>query len=259
LPSISEARAPQLAVLVFPASNDAPDLGAALERCGARVHYAWHKDGRLPPGIRGVAIPGGFSFGDYLRPGAMARFSPIMADVIERVRAGLPALGICNGFQILCEAGLLPGALVRNAARRFVARDVRVALGDTGSFAVKSPRGLLTLPIKHGQGCYVRDPAHPPRVAFRYADDNPNGTEDAIAGVTSESGHVLGLMPHPEHAADPALAGGTDGAAVLAAFVQRCTQGGEPRSSPQASEDRQGGEPRSSPQASEARTGGESC
>jgi phosphoribosylformylglycinamidine synthase subunit PurQ / glutaminase len=215
-----EARA-RIAVLVFPGSNDDEDLARALERLGADVERVWHKQPTLPGGIQGVGIPGGFSYGDYLRCGAMARFSPIMGDVIARGRAGLPILGICNGFQILCESGLLPGVLVRNRSLRFVCREVEVHVEDPGSFPLKSEGRPLTIPIKHGEGAYVCDPARPPRVALRYAGVNPNGSEHGIAGVTNEAGNVLGLMPHPEHAVDPLL-GGTDGARVLDAFLDRC-------------------------------------
>jgi phosphoribosylformylglycinamidine synthase len=218
-----EARA-RIAVLVFPGSNDDEDLARALELRGARVDRVWHKQAALPDGIQGVGIPGGFSYGDYLRCGAMARFSPIMGEVIARGRAGLPILGICNGFQILCESGLLPGGLVRNQGLRFLCREVELVVEDPGSFALKSEGRSLTIPIKHGQGAYVCDPARPPRVALRYAGPNPNGSEHGIAGVTNEAGNVLGLMPHPEHAVDPLL-GGTDGTLVLDAFLDRCASG----------------------------------
>ena len=210
-----------IGVLVFPGSNDDRDLVGALTARGASVAELWHKDEKLPEGISGIAIPGGFSYGDYLRCGAMARFSPAMGAVEELARAGRPVFGICNGFQILCESGLLPGALRRNRDLRFVCREVRVRCEDSGGFALGTDE--LTLPIKHGQGAYVPDPARPPRVAFRYLSENPNGTTDGIAGVVNEAGNVLGMMPHPEHAVDPLL-GGTDGARVLDAFLRACEQ-----------------------------------
>ena len=215
-------RSPRVGVLVFPGSNDDRDLAGAFERLGARVEMLWHKDVRLPDGLDGIGVPGGFSYGDYLRGGALARFSPVMPAVCEKARAGLPVLGICNGFQILCESGLLPGALVRNRDLRFVCDDVEVETADTGRFEV--PTGALALPIKHGEGAYVLDPERPPRVAFRYRGENPNGTTDGIAGVVSEDGNVLGLMPHPEHAVDPLL-GGIDGARLLDAFLDVCAAG----------------------------------
>jgi phosphoribosylformylglycinamidine synthase I len=209
-------------VVVFPGSNDDRDLAGALERLGARVEMIWHKDTRLPDGVAGIAIPGGFSYGDYLRAGSMARFSPVMRAVLEHAEAGRPVLGICNGFQILCESGLLPGALVGNRERRFLCRDVRVQVCDPGVFrADLEPGRELCIPVKHKQGAYVPDPVRPPRIAFRYAPgENPNGSVDDIAGVVSEAGHVLGLMPHPEHAVDPLL-GSTDGCAVLRSFLAR--------------------------------------
>jgi phosphoribosylformylglycinamidine synthase I len=207
-------------VLVFPGSNDDRDMERGLAALGAEVVMIWHKDARLPEGLGGVAVPGGFSYGDYLRAGAMARFSPVMRAVEEHARAGRPVLGVCNGFQILCEAGLLPGALVRNRDLRFICRAVRVRVEDAGAFA----RGIarereLELPIKHGEGAYVPDPSHPPRAALRYAGENPNGSVDDIAGVLGEGGNVLGMMPHPEHAVDP-LVGGVDGAPLLRGFLE---------------------------------------
>ncbi len=182
----------------------------------------WHKDSRLPDGLGGVAVPGGFSYGDYLRAGAMARFSPVMAAVEDCARRGRPVLGICNGFQVLCEAGLLPGALVRNRELRFRCLDVRLGSEDPGLFGDGLDAGReLRMPIKHGEGGYVPDPARPPRVAFRYLGENPNGSTEGIAGVVNEAGNVLGLMPHPEHAVDPLL-GSTDGVPLLRAFVSRC-------------------------------------
>jgi len=212
----------RVGVVVFPGSNDDRDLAGAFALLGADVSMIWHKDARLPDGIAGVGIPGGFSYGDYLRCGAMARFSPVMAAVEAFSRAGGPVLGVCNGFQILCESGLLPGALVRNRDLRFVCKSVRVQVGERGQFdGALAPGSVLDLPIKHGEGAYVPDPARPPRIAFRYVGETPNGSSDAIAGVVNEAGNVLGLMPHPEHAADPALHRSVDGARVLQAFLSR--------------------------------------
>jgi phosphoribosylformylglycinamidine synthase len=212
----------RIGVVVFPGSNDDRDLAGAFALGGADVVMIWHKDARLPDGVAGIGIPGGFSYGDYLRCGAMARFSPVMAAVEAFARAGGPVLGVCNGFQILCESGLLPGALVRNRDLRFVCKSVRVQVGETGQFdGALAPGSVLEIPIKHGEGAYVADPARPPRVAFRYVGENPNGSTDAIAGVVNEAGNVLGLMPHPEHAADPLLHRSVDGARVLQAFLRR--------------------------------------
>jgi phosphoribosylformylglycinamidine synthase len=212
----------RVAVILFPGSNDDRDLIGACAGLGAAVEGVWHKEEKLPAGIDGVGIPGGFSYGDYLRPGAMARFSPIMRAVVDAAAQGAPVLGICNGFQVLCEAGLLPGALVRNRDLRFVCEDVTVIAGELGRFGARlAPGAGLRLPIKHGEGAYVPDPARPPRVAFRYQGPNPNGSIEAIAGVVSEAGNVLGLMPHPEHACDPLL-GSTDGVALLQGFLAAC-------------------------------------
>ena len=214
----------RVGVIVFPGSNDDRDLAYAFQLLGAEVAMIWHKDACLPEGLAGLAIPGGFSYGDYLRAGAMARFSPVMRAVATQARAGHPVLGVCNGFQILCEAGLLPGGLVRNRDLRFRCLDVRVRGEELGLFQQDLFPGCeLVLPIKHGKGAYVPDPNAPPRVAFRYVGENPNGSVDGIAGVVNAAGNVLGLMPHPEHAVDPAL-GGTDGVALLRAFLGRCTR-----------------------------------
>ncbi len=209
-------------VVVFPGSNDDRDLANAFERLGASVELVWHREAKLPPGLDGVGIPGGFSYGDYLRPGAMARFSPVMAAVREHAGAGMPVIGVCNGFQILCEAGLLPGALVRNRGLRFICDDVDVSAEDLGAFGAEIAAGdTMRIPIKHGMGAYVPDARRPARVALRYRGENPNGSTDAIAGVVNEAGNVLGLMPHPEHAVDPLL-GSTDGARILLGFLQAC-------------------------------------
>ncbi len=208
---------------MFPGSNDDRDMAGALSRVGADVAMVWHKDRRLPENLDGVAVPGGFSYGDYLRAGAMARFSPVLREVAALAESGRPVLGVCNGFQVLCEAGLLPGALVRNRDLCFVCRDVELHVDDPGWLGAELHRGeLLSMPIKHGQGAYVPDPARPLRVAFRYAGENPNGAVDGIAGVTNEAGNVLGLMPHPEHAVDPLL-GSSDGADLLRSFLRSCS------------------------------------
>jgi phosphoribosylformylglycinamidine synthase len=225
LTSTDDTRA-RVAVIVFPASNDDRDLARAFERLGARVEMVWHRDERLPDGTQGVGIPGGFSYGDYLRAGAMARFSPVMHAVEAHASHGRPVLGICNGFQILCETGLLPGALVRNESLLFQCEQVGLRAEDTGCLREGLAQGsVLAIPIKHGQGAYVPDPARAPRVAFRYLERNPNGSVDAIAGVVNEAGNVCGLMPHPEHAVDPLL-GSTDGVPVLRAFIAACTSQG---------------------------------
>jgi phosphoribosylformylglycinamidine synthase len=169
-----------------------------------------------------MVLPGGFSYGDYLRCGAIARFAPAMSAVSEFAADGGPVLGICNGFQILCEAGLLPGVLRPNASLSFVCRDVRVTVerADTLFTSRCTPGQALAIPVKHGEGCYHAPPNLPEeQVAFRYAPgENPNGSERDIAGVVNGDGNVLGLMPHPEHAVDPLLGSG-DGALVLASLV----------------------------------------
>ena len=205
-------------VVVFPGSNDDRDSLRALE---AVLEYdarpLWHRNGDIC-GVDAVLLPGGFSYGDYLRCGALARFSPIMQAVVEFARAGGPVLGICNGFQILCEAGLLPGALVRNRDLRFMCRPVRVRVETSDSaFSCALEAGTtLEIPIKNGEGCYTADETTlerleaQGRVVFRYADGAPNGAQRDIAGVTNETRNVVGLMPHPEHAVD-ALLGSIDG------------------------------------------------
>lgn len=224
--SSADPKRPRIAVVVFPGSNDDRDLAGALERLGASVEMVWHRDPKLREGTAGVGIPGGFSYGDYLRAGAMARFSPVMTAVREHAHCGRPVIGICNGFQVLCEAGLLPGALVRNESLLFQCEEVAVDVEAAGIFGSGPPKGdRLVLPIKHGEGAFVPDPDRPPRVALRYAGRNPNGSVDSIAGVLSTEGNVLGLMPHPEHAVDPLL-GGVDGSRLLRAFVSACADAG---------------------------------
>jgi phosphoribosylformylglycinamidine synthase subunit PurQ / glutaminase len=218
---------PVVAVVVFPGSNDDRDAALALERLGADAPRVWHTDDALPAGTTGVVLPGGFSYGDYLRCGAIARFSPIMRAVAAFAADGGPVLGICNGFQILTEAGLLPGALRSNASLSFVCRDVPLVVGATTSPLLARCREgeTLTIPVKHGDGCWFADDdllgelEAAGQIALRYADGaNPNGAVGDVAGVTNAAGNVLGLMPHPEHAVDPLL-GSTDGAAVMGSLV----------------------------------------
>jgi phosphoribosylformylglycinamidine synthase len=210
---------PKIAVVTFPGSLDDRDAAWALQALGADVTMVWHADEELPD-VQAVALPGGFSYGDYLRCGAIARFSPAMGAVTHFAAGGGLVLGICNGFQILCEAQLLPGALRPNTFLKFVCRDTPLTVErDDLPFTARCAAGQrLVMPVKHGEGCYVA-PADLPseQVVLRYAD-NPNGSQDDIAGVCNAEGNVMGLMPHPEHAVDPLLGSG-DGAFVLASLV----------------------------------------
>jgi len=199
---------------------------------GARSELVWHKDPELPPDIRAVVCPGGFSYGDYLRAGAMAQYSPIMAAVKRFAEAGGPVLGVCNGFQVLCEAGLLPGALVRNRDLHFVCEfvEVRVERASPPFLSRARPGQRLRLPIKHGAGAYFAPPGElarlerEGRVVLRYLR-NPNGSLADVAGIASARGNVLGLMPHPEHAVEP-LIGGEDGLVILGSLVDAVAGGG---------------------------------
>jgi phosphoribosylformylglycinamidine synthase subunit PurQ / glutaminase len=214
-------RRPHIGVLVFPGSNDDRDAMWALSALGAKPVPIWHAEPDIPH-VDGIVLPGGFSYGDYLRCGAIARFAPAMSAVSDFATDGGPVLGICNGFQILCEAGLLPGVLRPNASLSFACRDVRVTVerADTPFTTRCRPGQTLTIPVKHGEGCYHAPPdLGEERVALRYVPgENPNGSERDIAGVVNRDGNVLGLMPHPEHAVDPLLGSG-DGALVLASLV----------------------------------------
>ena len=217
---------PVVAVVVFPGSNDDRDAALALQTLGAEAHLVWHADAHLPAETAGVVLPGGFSYGDYLRCGAIARFAPVMDGVRDFAVAGGPVLGICNGFQILCEAGLLPGILRPNRQLEFVCRDVTVRVEQTGSpFTAMCEVGdELVIPVKHGEGNWFVDPEQfaelegQGRIALRYADD-VNGALDHVAGVMNAAGNVLGLMPHPEHAVDPLL-GPTGGVPILQGLIQ---------------------------------------
>ena len=221
---------PKVAVLVFPGSNDDRDAAWALGALGADAQLLWHAERELPRGVGAVVLPGGFSYGDYLRCGAIARVAPAMEAVRRFAADGGPVLGICNGFQILCEAGLLPGVLRRNRDLRFVCRDVRIRIERTDTmFTRRCEQGQeLTIPVKHGEGCWFADDdlyreldaAH--QLVLRYAEDC-NGSVGDVAGVCNEAGNVLGLMPHPEHAVDPLLGSG-DGALLLAALVDSATE-----------------------------------
>jgi phosphoribosylformylglycinamidine synthase I len=215
---------PRIAVLVFPGSNDDRDAALALERLDAEPVLVWHGERELPD-VGAVVLPGGFSYGDYLRCGAIARFSPAMQAVASFAAEGGLVLGICNGFQILCEAGLLPGALRPNGSLSFICREVTMRVERTDTpFTTRCRDGQeVTIPIKHGEGCYFADEElladleANGQVVLRYRD-NPNGSVADIAAVINADGNVLGLMPHPEHAVDP-LVGTTDGALLLGSVV----------------------------------------
>ena len=221
---MSADRRPRIAVVVFPGSNDDRDAALALEELGGEPLLVWHAEATLPD-AGAVVLPGGFSYGDYLRCGAIARFAPVMGAVARFAAEGGPVLGICNGFQVLCEAGLLPGALRPNASLSFVCRDVDLVVehADTPFTSRCEPGRRLAIPIKHGEGCYFADApllAHLEangQIVMRY-EDNPNGSIGGIAAVANEARNVLGLMPHPEHAVDPLL-GSIDGALILGSLV----------------------------------------
>jgi phosphoribosylformylglycinamidine synthase I len=223
-------------VIVFPGSNCDRDAATALEAAlGRAPAMVWHGDTELPHSDL-IVIPGGFSYGDYLRSGAMAAHSPVMREVVKRARAGTPVLGICNGFQVLTEAGLLPGVLMRNSSLKFICQDVhlRVERNDTLYTRSYAKGEVVTFPIAHKDGSYFADEATldrlegEGRIALRYCDAaggfseaaNPNGSRRNIAGVYNETGTVLGLMPHPERLADRAL-GGTDGVRFFQGLIER--------------------------------------
>ena len=223
------------AVVQFPGSNDDRDMRFAVKSVlGAEAELVWHADEELPAATDAVLLPGGFSYGDYLRAGAMARFSPLVASVRRFADRGGPVLGTCNGFQILCESGLLPGALVRNHHLHFICDFVHVRVEQVAApFSTRAEVGqVLRIPIKHGEGAYtapasvLREMEDRGQILLRYCDaegqvsaaSNPNGSVADIAGITNERGNVLGLMPHPEHAVEAQI-GGTDGLVLLGSML----------------------------------------
>jgi phosphoribosylformylglycinamidine synthase subunit PurQ / glutaminase len=208
----------RIGVVTFPGSLDDADARRAAALAGAESVALWHADADLH-GVDAVVLPGGFSYGDYLRCGAIARFAPVMTEVVSAAARGMPVLGICNGFQILCESHLLPGALIRNDHRMFVCRDQRLRIERastawTSAFEVGQE---ITIPLKNGEGGYVADRATldrlegDGRVVVRYREVNPNGSQHDIAGICNEAGNVVGLMPHPEHAVEELCGPSTDG------------------------------------------------
>jgi len=224
----------RIGIVQFPGSCDERDAAYAVELCGAEPVLLWHGDADLG-GVEAVVVPGGFSYGDYLRTGAIARFSPVMGAVADFAAQGGPVLGICNGFQVLCEAGLLPGALTRNVGLRFIHRQQHLRVETESMWTRGVAAGtVLQLPVKHGEGRYVHDDVarleRDGQVLLRYCqpdgtvDDaaNPNGSLSGIAAVTNVAGNVAGLMPHPEHAVD-ALLGSTDGRVLFQSVLGATT------------------------------------
>ncbi|HEX3705715.1 MAG TPA: phosphoribosylformylglycinamidine synthase subunit PurQ [Mycobacteriales bacterium] len=216
----------RVGVVTFPGSLDDRDAARAVRAAGAEAISLWHGDATLQ-GVDAVVLPGGFSYGDYLRAGAIARFSPVVAEIVAAANQGLPVLGICNGFQVLCEAGLLPGALIRNAGLHFVCRDQQLRVESTTSrWTSHYSRGTeVVIPVKHGEGRYVADAATIEQlerdglVTFRYIGGNPNGALNDIAGIRNSAGNVVGLMPHPEHAIDGLTGPSVDGLAMFSSVI----------------------------------------
>jgi phosphoribosylformylglycinamidine synthase subunit PurQ / glutaminase len=218
----------RIGVVTFPGSLDEVDAARAVRLAGAEAVALWHRDSDLR-GVDAVVLPGGFSYGDYLRSGAIARFSPVMETIIERARDGLPVLGICNGFQVLCESHLLPGALTRNDHLHFICRDqsLRVENCATAWSEAYELDDEIVIPVKNGEGRYVADGGTlarlegEGRVVIRYVGGNPNGSANDIAGIANEAGNVVGLMPHPEHAVDPLTGPSTDGLGFFASILKQ--------------------------------------
>lgn len=208
----------KVGVVTFPGSLDDVDAQRAVRLAGAEPVALWHGDHALKS-VDAVILPGGFSYGDYLRCGAIARFAPVMREVVDAANGGMPVLGICNGFQILCESHLLPGALIRNDHRKFVCRDQRLRIDNAATAWTNGYEAgdEIVIPLKNGEGGFVADELTldllegEGRVVARYLEDNPNGSMRDIAGITNERGNVVGLMPHPEHAVEELCGPGTDG------------------------------------------------
>ena len=219
---------PKIGVVTFPGSLDDQDALRAIRQCGGEPVSLWHGNDTLD-GVQAVILPGGFSYGDYLRCGAISRFAPVMGEVIKAAEAGMPVLGICNGFQILCEAHLLPGALTRNVGLKFITRDVPLRVENAGTAWTRAYSGgeQIVVPLKSGEGAYAADAGTlagleaSGQVVIRYAGDNPNGSAAGIAGVCNAEGTVVGLMPHPEHAVDPLTGPSADGLGFFASVLAR--------------------------------------
>ena len=217
----------RVGIITFPGSLDDRDAARAVRLAGGEAEPLWHGDSTLR-GVDAVILPGGFSYGDYLRCGAIARFAPLMESIAEQARAGMPVLGICNGFQILCESHLLPGALTRNTSLRFVCRNqrLRVETARTAWTSGYTAGQEIVVPLKSGEGGYVADPATlaaleaGDQVVARYTGTNPNGSRADIAGICNEAGNVVGVMPHPEHAMDSLTGASADGLAMFTSAVR---------------------------------------
>jgi phosphoribosylformylglycinamidine synthase I len=218
----------RIGVVTFPGSLDERDARRAVSLAGGEPVELWHREKDLRQ-VDAVVLPGGFSYGDYLRCGAIARFSPVMEPLLEQARAGMPVLGICNGFQVLCESHLLPGALTRNDHLHFVCRDQRLRVETSGTAWTGDYEAgqEITVPLKNGEGGYVADERTldeleaEGRVVFRYVGGNPNGSRRDIAGISNEAGNVVGLMPHPEHAVETLTGPTTDGLGFFTSVLKR--------------------------------------